>query len=179
MRPPLPTVGTFGPGSAQPLFPLRRLTHTSLMTAPAPGHRPVDVTPVGRPPDEPPHPRPTVFVAEDEPDLLELVEVFLEMDGFDVIATARDGGEALQRYLAYDPPPIPNVVVLDNRMPVLDGLEVAQRILDHHPPQVVVLFTANLDERTEARARDIGVSACVSKRDAAELSTVLRDLLAA
>ncbi len=123
--------------------------------------------------------RPTVFVAEDEPDLLELVEVFLEMDGFDVVATAKDGGEALRRYLAYDPPPIPNVVVLDNRMPVLSGLEVAERILDHHPPQVVVLFTANLDEHVAAEARHLGIAACVSKRDAAQLSTILRGLLAA
>ena len=123
--------------------------------------------------------KPTVFVAEDEPDLLELVQVFLEMDGFDVIATATDGGQALQRYLAYDPPPIPNVVVLDNRMPVLNGLEVAERILDHHPPQVVVLVTAHLDERIAAEARDLGVAACVSKRDAADLSAILRELLAA
>jgi hypothetical protein len=42
-----------------------------------------------------------------------------------------------------------------------------------------VLFTAHLDDRIEAEARDMGIAACVSKRDAAELSTILRGLLAA
>ena len=121
--------------------------------------------------------KPTVLVADDEPDMRELARVFLEMDGFEVVGEAVDGGEALQRFVALDPPPVPTIVLLDNRMPVMSGLEAAERILDEHPAQVVVLFSAHLDESVEQRARDLGVAACVSKMETANLPTILRELL--
>jgi CheY-like chemotaxis protein len=122
--------------------------------------------------------RPTVLVADDEPDMRELARTFLEMDGFDVVSEAVDGAEAYARYVDLDPPPVPSVVLLDNRMPVLTGLEAAERILDHHPEQLVVLFSAHLDLAVESRARAIGVAACISKMDTANLPTILRRLLA-
>ena len=122
-------------------------------------------------------PRPTVLVADDEPDMRELARTFLEMDGFEVVGEAVDGAQALDRYVALDPPPVPSVVLLDNRMPVLTGLEAAEQILSHHPDQVVVLFSAHLDGAVESRARDIGVAACISKMDTANLPTILRGLL--
>lgn len=123
--------------------------------------------------------RPTVLVADDEPDMRELARVFLEMDGFDVVGEAVDGGEALQRFVSLDPPPVPTIVLLDNRMPVMSGLEAAERILHEHPAQLVVLFSAHLDETVEREARDLGVAACVSKMDTANLPTILRELLVA
>ena len=123
--------------------------------------------------------RPTVLVADDEPDMRELARVFLEMDGFDVVGEAVDGGEALQRFVSLDPPPVPTIVLLDNRMPVMSGLEAAERILHEHPAQLVVLFSAHLDETVEQEARDLGVAACVSKMDTANLPTILRELLVA
>ena len=123
--------------------------------------------------------KPTVLVADDESDMRELARVFLEMDGFEVVGEAVDGGEALQRFVALDPPPVPTIVLLDNRMPVMSGLETAERILDEHPAQLVVLFSAHLDESVEQRARDLGVAACVSKMDTASLPTILRELLVA
>src|SRR5688572_21979711 len=123
-------------------------------------------------------PRPTVLVADDEPDMRELARTFLEMDGFEVVSEAVDGAEAFERYVDLDPPPVPSVVLLDSRMPVLTGLEAAERILGHHPEQLVVLFSAHLDLAVESRARDIGVAACISKMDTANLPTILRDLLA-
>ena len=121
--------------------------------------------------------KPTVLVADDEADMRELARVFLEMDGFEVVGEAVDGGEALQRFVALDPPPVPTIVLLDNRMPVMSGLEAAERILGEHPAQLVVLFSAHLEESVEQRARDLGVAACVSKMDTASLPTILRGLL--
>ena len=121
--------------------------------------------------------RPTVLVADDEPDIRELARVLLEMDGFDVVAEAVDGEQAMERYLALDPPPIPSVVLLDNRMPRLGGLETAERILELHPEQVVVLFSAHLDADVTSRAEELGVKACVSKVDTARLPRILRGLI--
>ena len=121
--------------------------------------------------------KPTVLVADDEPDMRELARVFLEMDGFEVVGEAVDGGQALERFIQLDPPPVPSVVLLDNRMPVLTGLEAAEQILSTHPEQLVVLFSAHLDDAVEVRARDLGVAACVSKMDTADLPNILRSLL--
>ena len=120
---------------------------------------------------------PTVLVADDEPDFRELARVYLELDGFEVIDLAADGGEVLQRFIELDPPPMPTAVLLDNRMPVMTGLEVAEQILTHNPDQVVVLFSAHLDDEVERAACELGVRACVSKMSANELPSILRGLL--
>ncbi len=129
------------------------------------------------PPASPDAARPTVLVADDEPDIRELARVLLEMDGFEVVAEAVDGKQAVERYVELDPPPTPDVVLLDNRMPRLGGLDAAEQILHHHPDQVVVLFSAHLDAGVTSRAREIGVAACVSKVDTARLPRILRGLL--
>ncbi len=121
--------------------------------------------------------RPTVLVADDEPDVRELARVFLEMDGFDVVGEAVNGAEAVARYAELDPPPDPAVVLLDNRMPLLTGLEAAEQILQRRPDQVVVLFSAHLSDEVEARAEQLGVAACVSKSQTANIASILRDLL--
>ena len=121
--------------------------------------------------------RPTVLIVDDEPEIRELARIFLELDGFEVVGEASDGAQALQRYIDLDPPPIPTVVLLDNRMPVLTGLQAAERILEHHPHQLIVIFSAFIDEAMRTRAQSLGIAACVSKRDAAELPTIVRDLL--
>ena len=120
---------------------------------------------------------PTVLVADDEPDIRELARVYLELDGFEVVGEAVDGPEALDRYIALNPPPVPAALVLDNRMPGLTGLQVASMILERHPDQVIVLFTAFLDDDVEREARAIGVGACLDKLQAADLPATLRGLL--
>ena len=124
-------------------------------------------------------PAPTVLVVDDEPDVRVLVRAFLELGGFEVVAEAVDGAEAVREYVALDPPPIPDVVVLDNRMPVMTGLEAAALMLERHPGQVVVLFSAFLDTGLAKQARDLGVAACVDKTQSARLPAILRGLLAA
>ena len=69
------------------------------------------------------------------------------------------------------------MVLLDNRMPGLTGLEAAEAILRHHPDQVIILFSAYIDEDTEARAHAIGIKGCVSKIDAAHLPSIVRGLM--
>ena len=121
----------------------------------------------------------TVLVVDDESDVREIVRTFLELNGFDVVAEAVDGREALDQYLALDPPPRPDVVVLDNRMPTMSGLEAAELMLQRHPGQLVVMFSAHLDATTRAQAKDLGVAACLDKTQPARLPRVLKELLAA
>ncbi len=122
---------------------------------------------------------PSVLVVDDEPDMRELARTILELGGLDVVDEAADGQQALERYYRLDPPPIPSVVLLDNRMPGLSGLEVAEEILGRLPGQVIVLFSAHLDPSTERAAEGLGIAKCVSKMDVTQLPDIIRGLLAA
>jgi CheY-like chemotaxis protein len=120
---------------------------------------------------------PSVFVVDDEPEMRMLARVFLERGGFNVVNEAADGPQAIERFHELNPPPIPSVVLLDNRMPGLTGLEVAEQMLAVHPSQVIILFSAHLDPAVEAKAREIGIAACVSKMKASRLPDIIRGLL--
>ncbi len=120
---------------------------------------------------------PSVLVVDDEPEMRMLARAFLVRAGFSVIDEAADGRQALERFDVLDPPPIPSVVLLDNRMPGLTGLEVAEEMLARHPSQVIVIFSAHLDPDIEEQARTIGVAACVSKMKASRLPEIIRALL--
>lgn len=120
---------------------------------------------------------PSVLVVDDEPDMRLLAKVILERGGFSVVDEAEDGAQAIERWEVLNPPPVPSVVVLDNRMPGLTGLEVAEQMLERFPDQVIVLFSAHLTPSVEQGARDLGVAACVSKMDAGKLPEVIWSLL--
>jgi CheY-like chemotaxis protein len=117
-----------------------------------------------------------ILVVDDEPDMLLIVRTYLERAGLNVVGEARDGREALDMYHGLNPPPVPSVVVLDNQMPGLTGLDVAAEILAEFPGQPVVLFSAYLDDEIIDRATRQGVTACVSKSDVAKLADIVKGL---
>ncbi|HEV3408131.1 MAG TPA: response regulator [Gaiellaceae bacterium] len=93
-----------------------------------------------------------ILVAEDETLIrLDLKEI-LERAGFDVCAEARDGEEAVE--LARDAQP--DLAILDVKMPRLDGIEAARRILDERPIPIVMLTAYGHDELV-SRAVEAGV----------------------
>ena len=65
------------------------------------------------------------------------------------------------------------MLVLDNRMPGLTGLEVAELVRERVPNQRIVLFSAFLDRDVEERAKPMGIRACVSKTNLARLPEVI------
>jgi response regulator NasT len=93
-----------------------------------------------------------ILIAEDETIIRLDLRDLLEKSGFEVVAEARDGEEAvtLARSEA------PDLALLDVKMPKLDGIEAARRILDEHPIPIVML-TAYGQEELVARAVEAGV----------------------
>ena len=73
----------------------------------------------------------TILVVDDEVDMRTLVRVVINLanNGLSIVGEATDGEEALAAWRNLEAPE-PDVIVLDNRMPNLTGLEVAERILD-------------------------------------------------
>src|SRR5437773_11608330 len=84
-----------------------------------------------------------VVLADDHVVLRQGVRALLERHGIDVVAEAADGraAAALARELA------PNVAVLDNMMPLLNGIDAARQSVDACPETQVVLPTALVLER--------------------------------
>jgi two-component system, response regulator PdtaR len=93
-----------------------------------------------------------ILVAEDETIIRLDLRALLERAGLEVCGEARDGEEAvaLARELT------PDVAIMDVKMPKLDGIEAARRILDERPIPIVML-TAYGQEELVQRAAEAGV----------------------
>jgi CheY-like chemotaxis protein len=118
----------------------------------------------------------TVLVVDDEPDMRFLVKLLVSRLGVEVAAEAVDGVDALAVFDRMSPPEVPAVVILDNRMPGLSGLEVAREMRRRVPVQHIVLFSAQLDPEIEAEAKRIGVDACLNKTDLDRLADLVVEL---
>lgn len=105
-------------------------------------------------------PRPLVLVADDDPDILLLMTLTLERDGYDVVA-AKDGRSALEAAVER----VPHLVLLDLMMPGLDGYEVTRRLrLEPTTKDLpIVIVTAAAEESQAARALEAGADAYMKK----------------
>ena len=115
-----------------------------------------------------------VLIVDDEDDIRALLRVVLS-DGsgsYAVVGEAVNGREAVERWRAHRP----DVVLLDQRMPGLTGLEAAEKILGEAPDQQIILFTAFLTDAMKARANELGVAACVAKEDVFSVPDVIGSL---
>jgi AmiR/NasT family two-component response regulator len=95
---------------------------------------------------------PRVLIAEDETIVRMDLRAMLSSRGFEVVGEARDGEEAVQLARELEP----DLLVTDVKMPRLDGIEAARRIMAERPLPVVLL-TAYGDDTLVGRAIDAGV----------------------
>ncbi|WP_425413499.1 response regulator [Micromonospora rhizosphaerae] len=106
-----------------------------------------------------PRPAPRVLIADDQELIRTGFRLILTVRGIDVVGEAADGAEAVaaERRLR------PDVVLMDIRMPAMDGLEATRRILEHSPRcRVLMLTTFDLDRYVYA-ALAIGASGFLLK----------------
>lgn len=105
-------------------------------------------------------PSPLVLVADDDPDILDLVRYRLERSGYEV-AVARDGLEAVQ--LAGELSP--SLAVLDVMMPSLNGFEVTRRLREDPATREipVILLTARAQEADVQEGFDAGADDYIRK----------------
>ena len=97
-----------------------------------------------------------ILVAEDEALIrMDLVEM-LQGAGYEVIAEATNGQEAVELAQLHKP----DLAILDVKMPVMDGISAAEKIINLAP---VLMLTAFSQKELIDRARDAGVMAYVVK----------------
>ncbi|KQR40980.1 PleD family two-component system response regulator [Deinococcus sp. Leaf326] len=102
----------------------------------------------------------TILVADDEPAIRTMLEVILAADGHEII-TVQDGKAALEYLQTHTP----DAMLLDVRMPHMDGFEICSRVkrikrLRNSP---VLLLTGMDDEQTRDHARLVGADDVVHK----------------
>jgi len=104
--------------------------------------------------------RPLVLVADDDPDVLELVVGRMKAMGYEVLA-ARDGEEALE--LAMESRP--GIAILDVAMPRMDGLEVTRRLRARSWGRqiAIILMTARVADADVVRGFEAGAAEYIKK----------------
>jgi two-component system, response regulator len=114
----------------------------------------------------------TILLVEDNPDDVELtLHAFQESQSANEIVVVRDGAEALEylfvsgRYAGRDASMGPEVVLLDLKLPKVDGLEVLRRIRSDARTRrlPVVILTSSKEEQDMLRSYDLGVNSFVRK----------------
>jgi CheY-like chemotaxis protein len=100
-----------------------------------------------------------VMVVDDTDHVRGMLVDMLELDGFEVVGQASSGREAIE--LAEEA--APDVIIMDYKMPGMDGLTAARAIRDKTPDQSIILYTAYLDPQLEVQAREAGIAMTVGK----------------
>jgi len=101
-----------------------------------------------------------ILIADDEPDILEIVQYNLQNEGYEV-ATAKNGNEAIEQAKRFNP----DLIILDIMMPGKNGIEVCN-ILRMQPAfndTLIIFLTALSDEGTEVKGLETGADDFITK----------------
>ncbi|MBF4763764.1 response regulator transcription factor [Nocardioides islandensis] len=104
-------------------------------------------------------PRTRVMVVDDHPMWRDAVERDLAAAGFEVVAVAADGDQALARF----PAARPQVVVLDLQIPGPNGVEVTSRVLEQDPSARVLILSASGEQDDVLEAVKAGATGYLMK----------------
>ena len=91
---------------------------------------------------------PSVFVVEDDKQVLELYRVILKMYGYEIAGFALDGKEAVRMFEAMNPRP--DIIIMDQRLPLMSGVEVTKEIMRMDPGAKVLFVSADVSSRESA-----------------------------
>jgi two-component system response regulator NreC len=93
-----------------------------------------------------------ILLADDHNVLRDGLRLLLERQGFDVVAEAGDGREAIRLAAEHHP----EVAILDIAMPLLNGIDATSRIVESRPPTAVIILSMHHDESYIVRALNAG-----------------------
>ena len=114
-----------------------------------------------------------VLLVDDDDAFAEMLICLLGVTGVDVVGHAHDGAEGVELTLQLEP----DVVLMDVRMPRMDGLEATRRIVGAVPGSRVLVVSSSTDPDDVERALEAGADAYLSKdRVAAELADQMESL---
>jgi two-component system phosphate regulon response regulator PhoB len=105
-------------------------------------------------------PKPKVLIIEDDPDLTEVLRYNLDQAGYEVL-NARDGAEGLRQARLT----LPDIVILDLMLPLLDGFEVCRRLRAEAATAhlLILMLTAKSEETDQVVGLSLGADDYVTK----------------
>jgi DNA-binding NarL/FixJ family response regulator len=102
---------------------------------------------------------PTIIIADDHPLVLRGLQDFLNETNYNVLASAKNGKEALTLIKAHTP----DIAILDIKMPFYTGLEIAEKCKESNLLTKIILITFEKDELIYNKAKSLGVFGYVLK----------------
>ncbi len=101
-----------------------------------------------------------ILIADDEPDILEILKFNLEKEGY-LVTTAKNGVEAIEKAKLIHP----DLIILDIMMPVKNGIETCQqlRTIPDFKNTLITFLTAISDDTTEVKGLETGADDFLKK----------------
>ena len=101
-----------------------------------------------------------ILIADDEPDILEIVSYNLTAEGYEVIC-AKNGNDAIEFAKKH----LPSMIILDVMMPGKNGIDVCKilRLLPEFKETVIIFLSALSDEKTEIKGLETGADDYITK----------------
>jgi len=100
-----------------------------------------------------------ILVVDDEVYIQDLYQSMLSVAGHEVVDTAYNGEEAVAKFRAIHPRP--DLVIMDHRMPIKNGLQATKEIVERDPGAKVLVISA--DATVQPRCRDAGAVGFLEK----------------
>lgn len=99
-----------------------------------------------------------ILIVDDEVDVCKTISRFLQQKGY-VPIVANNGKDALSKLASEKP----ELILLDIRMPDMDGVECLKRIKKHNPKVIVIMVTCVTDIDTAKKAIELGAKDYITK----------------
>ena len=101
-----------------------------------------------------------ILIADDEPDILEIIQFNLQEEGYEV-TTAKTGNEAIEQAKRH----LPDLIILDVMMPGKNGLEVCNllRTMPAFKKTLIIFLTAMSDEGSQIQGLETGADDYLNK----------------
>lgn len=114
------------------------------------------------------------LIVDDEEDMRFLLSVVINTEnrGLHVVAEADSGHASLTVHEELEI----DVVVMDQRMPGMSGIEAARQLMATEPDLPILIYSAFIDDQLRAEAKEAGVRYCIEKGNRPALISALREV---
>lgn len=99
-----------------------------------------------------------IIIVDDQKGVRRLLEELFKKDDW-IVHTASDGSEAISKVDELQP----DIILMDMKMPNMNGLEASKQILSVHPEKIIIMMTAYGEMDVIKTAMEAGVKKCVTK----------------
>ncbi|UCC21127.1 MAG: response regulator [Promethearchaeota archaeon] len=100
-----------------------------------------------------------IFIVDDDQSLQRLYALILTTAGFEIVATAINGEDAIEKY--HQMKEKPNIILMDHRMPIKNGLDAMTEILQVNKNEKIIFASADIS--VQAKAKALGACAFLEK----------------